>query len=113
MHQTIFPDRNKRLPNVRRDASLTPGQSAPYLNFVSESDVIIADIVRQLDQRAVTRAFLRAGPRETTFFDPTSVRAAIVTCGGLCPGLNNVIRELVFSLWHAYGVRTIYGIQGG
>lgn len=39
------------------------------------------------------------------------VRAAIVTCGGLCPGLNNVIRELVNSLFHLYKVQTVYGIR--
>jgi hypothetical protein len=40
-------------------------------------------------------------------------QAAIVTCGGICPGLNNVIRELVFTLHYSYGVEAVYGIQGG
>ncbi|CAA6661552.1 unnamed protein product [Spirodela intermedia] len=53
------------------------------------------------------------GPRETVFFEPAAVRAAIVTCGGLCPGLNTVIRELVVGLWDIYGVREIYGIRDG
>jgi 6-phosphofructokinase 1 len=64
-------------------------------------------------QRAVSRAFVRAGPRARTYFDPSAVRAAIVTCGGLCPGLNNVIRELVDTLTYAYGVQRIYGVQSG
>ena len=47
-------------------------------------------------------------------FDPTKVNAAIVTCGGLCPGLNNVIRELTKTLVQIYGIGgTVYGIQGG
>ncbi|CAK9009325.1 ATP-dependent 6-phosphofructokinase 3 (ATP-PFK 3) (Phosphofructokinase 3) (Phosphohexokinase 3) [Durusdinium trenchii] len=56
----------------------------------------------------------RAGPRETLHFDPhdPASAAAIVSCGGICPGLNCVIREIVNMLW-AYGVRRIYGIKGG
>eukprot|EP00403_Amphidinium_massartii_P008279 CAMPEP_0178424008 /NCGR_PEP_ID=MMETSP0689_2-20121128/27988_1 /TAXON_ID=160604 /ORGANISM="Amphidinium massartii, Strain CS-259" /LENGTH=1391 /DNA_ID=CAMNT_0020045631 /DNA_START=72 /DNA_END=4244 /DNA_ORIENTATION=+ len=55
---------------------------------------------------------LRAGPRKVLHWDAPQVKAAIVNCGGLCPGLNNVIREVVMTLW-GYGVRTIYGIIGG
>jgi len=54
-----------------------------------------------------------AGPRERLFFDPKETRAGIVTCGGLCPGLNNVIRSLVLELNHGYGVREILGFVGG
>lgn len=54
-----------------------------------------------------------AGPREMIFHDPTWTRAAIVTCGGLCPGLNNVIKSLVQVLWFDYGVRNIFGIPYG
>ena len=54
-----------------------------------------------------------AGPREMIFHDPTWTRAAIVTCGGLCPGLNNVIKSLVQVLWYDYGVRNIFGIPYG
>lgn len=57
--------------------------------------------------------FHRAGPRYYVRFTPKEVKAAIVTCGGLCPGLNSVIRELVHGLWFQYGVRQIDGIQGG
>ena len=54
-----------------------------------------------------------AGPRENIFFNPSHVHAAIVTCGGLCPGLNNVIRAIVRCLWYSYDVRRITGIQNG
>lgn len=54
-----------------------------------------------------------AGPRERLFFDPAKTRAGIVTCGGLCPGLNNVIRSLVLQLHHGYGVREILGFVNG
>ncbi|MBN2144762.1 MAG: ATP-dependent 6-phosphofructokinase [Candidatus Aureabacteria bacterium] len=54
-----------------------------------------------------------AGPREHLFFDPNKVHAGIVTCGGLCPGLNDVIRSVVMTLWYHYGVRRISGIRYG
>jgi len=54
-----------------------------------------------------------AGPRETIYFNPPHVHAAIVTCGGICPGLNNVIRAIVRCFWYRYGVRRISGIQFG
>ena len=58
-------------------------------------------------------SFEKAGPRERIFFDPAKTRAAIVTCGGLCPGLNNVIRSVFFQLHHNYGVPEVFGIRYG
>ncbi len=57
--------------------------------------------------------FEKAGPRKKLFFDPKNTRAAIVTCGGLCPGLNNVIRSVTRELIRGYGVKTVLGIRGG
>jgi 6-phosphofructokinase 1 len=57
--------------------------------------------------------FELAGPRAKLFFDPRRTRAAIVTCGGLCPGLNNVIRSAFFELHHGYGVPEVLGFRGG
>jgi 6-phosphofructokinase 1 len=57
--------------------------------------------------------FELAGPRDRIFFDPTQLRCGIVTCGGLCPGINNVVRGLVLELTHAYGVREILGFRYG
>jgi 6-phosphofructokinase 1 len=54
-----------------------------------------------------------AGPRARLFFDPAGTRAGIVTCGGLCPGMNDVIRSLFFELRYAYGVREVLGFRGG
>ena len=54
-----------------------------------------------------------AGPRERLFFDPPSLACGIVTCGGLCPGLNDVIRAIVLSLHHHYGVAKVYGFRFG
>ncbi|HMM60129.1 MAG TPA: 6-phosphofructokinase, partial [Candidatus Rifleibacterium sp.] len=57
--------------------------------------------------------FEKAGPREKIFFDPARTRAGIVTCGGLCPGINDVIRGLVMQLYFWYGVKNIYGFRYG
>lgn len=58
-------------------------------------------------------AFELAGPRELLFFEPPHTTAAIVTCGGLCPGLNNVIRSLFLELSYNYGVNRVLGIRDG
>jgi len=57
--------------------------------------------------------FELAGPRAKLFFDPKKTRAGIVTCGGLCPGLNNVIRSLFLELHYGYGVSEVIGFRGG
>jgi 6-phosphofructokinase 1 len=55
----------------------------------------------------------QAGPRERIYFDPFYTTAAVVTCGGLCPGLNNVIRSIYLELSKNYGVRNVLGIRNG
>ena len=57
--------------------------------------------------------FELAGPRSNLFFDPKQTRAGIVTCGGLCPGLNNVIRSLFLELHYGYGVSEVLGFRNG
>lgn len=57
--------------------------------------------------------FERSGPREHLFFDPAKTKVAIVTCGGLCPGLNNVIRSLYLQLHYHYGVPAVMGVRYG
>ncbi|WP_437649356.1 6-phosphofructokinase [Sorangium sp. So ce362] len=58
-------------------------------------------------------AFELAGPRNRVFWEPREMRAGIVTCGGLCPGVNNVIRGLVLTMAHSYGVQEIFGFRYG
>ncbi len=55
----------------------------------------------------------KAGPRQNIYFNPQKTSAAIVTCGGLCPGINNVIRSVVMGLHYFYGVKRILGIPYG
>lgn len=77
--------------------------------FMSEKAFVKPDDVFKIDGKA----FMKAGPRLHIAFKPEDVKVAIVTCGGLCPGLNVVIREIVMSLYYNYGVKTIYGIKWG
>jgi 6-phosphofructokinase 1 len=66
-----------------------------------------------IDKRADPPTMEVAGPREKIFFDPSQLTCGIVTCGGLCPGLNDVIRSIVLSLYHHYGVEKVYGFLFG
>ncbi|XP_040383278.1 LOW QUALITY PROTEIN: ATP-dependent 6-phosphofructokinase 2-like [Oryza brachyantha] len=89
--------------------------------FVSPTDVVLRDILLDASsasggpQRQVVAAYHRAGPRREVVFDPATVRAAVVTCGGLCPGMNTVVRELVVGLSELYGVRRggVFGVRNG
>lgn len=113
-----LPHLSDYLPDLT--AATNPIDRIPYYHphegfYISPTDVILRHIIFDLSGAgpAGLLAYHRAGPRKTICFDPASVRAAIVTCGGLCPGLNTVIRELVVGLWELYGVRQISGIPSG
>ncbi|MBR6855066.1 MAG: ATP-dependent 6-phosphofructokinase, partial [Fibrobacter sp.] len=86
--------------------------------FVSENDKISLttdiNLISEYIAKGIPVPSLEsAGPREIIFHDPAWTRAGIVTCGGLCPGLNNVIKGLVQVLWFDYGVKNIFGIPYG
>ena len=89
----------------------SPGQGRAY--FVSDADRV------RLQWRADPTAPLagvsleQAGPRATLFFDPKETTAGVVTCGGLSPGLNNVIRSIYFELTRNYGVHRVLGFRQG
>ncbi len=87
-------------------------------NFISDDDRIIvnlklSDITSMIKKGKEPPCFEIAGPRENIYFDPSKLRCALVTCGGLCPGLNDIIRSIVLELFYGYGVRNIYGIRYG
>jgi 6-phosphofructokinase 1 len=82
-------------------------------NFVSDDERVMYDVIFRAGEQPSHAAFERAGARQRIFFDPAATRAAIVTCGGLCPGLNNVIRTLFFELSVNYGVQDVLGIRYG
>jgi 6-phosphofructokinase 1 len=90
--------------------------SSPH--YVHESDrVLLDDTVKMAVARGCAvgelPSFEPGGPREYIYFDPAGTRVGIVTCGGLCPGLNNVIRGLVLELSENYGVTDIVGFRNG
>lgn len=86
--------------------------------YVGEDDRILFDDTIELIRRRglpleELPSFETGGPRDTLFFDPKHVRVGIVTCGGLCPGLNDVIRALVMELHEHYGVHDVLGFRNG
>jgi 6-phosphofructokinase 1 len=87
-------------------------------NFVSDDEGVLIDASLKNMQQVLERGALSpwlemAGPREKIYFDPSKLRCAIVTCGGLCPGLNDIIRSVVLELYYGYGVSNVYGIRYG
>ncbi len=72
-----------------------------------------ADVGAFITKGLTPPAFEIAGPRRTIFFSPREVRCGIVTCGGICPGLNDVIRAIVLSLHYHYGVTRTFGFRYG
>ncbi len=88
------------------------------VQFVAEEDKILyfsnlRDIGSSQTWNDHPPCFEMAGPRERIYFDPSKLKCGIVTCGGLCPGLNDVIRAIVLSLFHHYGVETVFGFKYG
>lgn len=80
--------------------------------FIDDALALPVNLVPGLDRGEQTY-FELAGPRETIFHNPATTKAAIVTCGGLCPGLNNVIRSVFLELYYHYGVHDVLGIRYG
>jgi 6-phosphofructokinase 1 len=83
--------------------------------FIDESEGVLVDAtlsgLKEGKEKPLTLE--KAGPREKLFFNPDTTRAALVTCGGICPGLNDVIRATLMVLWYRYGVRTVFGLRYG
>ncbi len=88
------------------------------IDFVDDSAKIIYEndpeiLAATVNSKQELPAFVQAGPRKKMFHDPAWSKAAILTAGGLCPGLNVVIKFLARTLGKQYGVRTVYGIRYG
>jgi len=87
-------------------------------HFVEDNEKILLyshsdDIRASRDLGKEPAVFERAGPRRKIFHDPARLKCGIVTCGGLCPGLNDVIRIVTLNLFWQYGVKDIYGFRYG
>jgi 6-phosphofructokinase 1 len=108
----------KVLGACRYPSPLASRLAQSAIHYVGQADRVLLDdrLSKAAEHRgdpSRTPAFELAGPRDRIFFDPTRLRAGIVTCGGLCPGINNVIRGLVLELSQGYGVSEIVGFRYG
>jgi len=115
----------KTLGPCRVDSPLASSESASgsgsdhfihAAEFVRDSHrVLVEDRLDRIADMspAMLPAFELAGPREKIYFDPKKTRVGIVTCGGICPGLNDVIRGLVVELYYRYGVKSVVGFRYG
>jgi 6-phosphofructokinase 1 len=88
------------------------------IHYVGNADRVLLDdrlstAASRRDEPLRAPAFELAGPRDRIYFETETLRCGIVTCGGLCPGINNVIRGLVSELTHGYGVEHILGFRYG
>ncbi|CAO2035395.1 unnamed protein product [Urochloa humidicola] len=112
-----------RLPTALASPAATPNPISrrPYFHppptfYISPGDVSLRHAFFDLASSSPSPlvAYRRAGPRgHIAVDDPARARAALVTCGGLCPGLNTVLRELVVGLHELYGVRDVFGVAAG
>jgi 6-phosphofructokinase 1 len=110
----------EKLGRARFTSPLKLGTSPGDLlaDFVPDEKKIVASILLEEVTSHTMRgepppALEKAGPRQHIYFDPAELTVGIVTCGGLCPGLNDVIRGLVMTLHHGYGVSNIMGFKYG
>ncbi len=96
-----------RIPSPMKHVQFVDdGRRVPYHSDLREIEAL-------LEADARPPGFEPAGPRQEIFFDPSKLRCGIVTCGGICPGLNEVIRAIVLSLYHHYGVERVFGFRYG
>jgi 6-phosphofructokinase 1 len=118
VNQNRFKIENIGTPAVDSPLGLSHTKGDNIFNFIDEDERYVFDLslkeYRQCVAQSVEPFSLeKAGPREKLFFQPEETTAAIVTCGGLCPGINNVIRGIVMALHYFYGVKNILGIPYG
>ncbi len=89
----------------------------PYCRFISDSTILRMNVpeedLPEPTDELVYCDFQMAGPRQKIYFDPSKVKCAIVTCGGLCPGINDVIRSIVMEAFHNYNIASCVGIRYG
>lgn len=88
-------------------SNFTPDKKRLLFNSYSD------DYLSCTDKKGEPLSIELAGPRDKIFFNPSRTKAAIVTCGGLCPGINDVIRSITTTLFFNYDVRDIYGVKYG
>ncbi|RLC01839.1 MAG: ATP-dependent 6-phosphofructokinase [Deltaproteobacteria bacterium] len=117
-----YEDIETRIPTLGRAGIPSPAKRDPNTSinesFVADDEGVMIDVTLSGFMDAMKAGtpgphFELAGPRENIYFDPSKLRCGIVTCGGLCPGLNDIIRAVVLELYFGYGVTKIYGFRYG
>jgi len=103
--------------NIKSPIAMATKHGAGIANYVTDDQFIRLNTLVGADapeeSPVIPQILERAGPREMIYFSPAHVHAGIVSCGGLCPGINDVIRAIVRCLWYRYGVKRISGISYG
>jgi 6-phosphofructokinase 1 len=122
MHYAEFDTTIPILGKAKIPSPIQRGEKGAFSrSFVNDSERIIIDVklddlITLAEKGKDFPSFELAGPRRKIYFDPSKLRCALVTCGGLCPGLNDIIRAMVLELFYGYGVKNIlgfkYGLQG-
>ena len=103
-----------KIPTLGPTKIPTPIRNPRYVDeSLPVTLMLTAEELTELDTGILKKNFEKAGPREKLYFDPSKTRCAIVTCGGLCPGINDVIRSIVMEAHYHYGIRTVFGICNG
>jgi hypothetical protein len=83
MHKIMSLSADFGIPSAKIPNPACSGSKAEKI--IDHDDCVLHDIVRKGGSKSEMTAFHRAGPRSEIHFEPSEVRAAIVTCGGLCP----------------------------
>lgn len=108
-------DLNFQIPSLGECRIPSPMKGVHFVN--REAHVLFHHNFREintfLEAGKKPLCFDMAGPREKIYFDPSKLKCGIVTCGGICPGINDVIRAIVLSLYHHYGVKCVFGFRYG
>ncbi len=115
MHRSLFiPHLGPCLvssPGVGRDWGAGDASWVSDTERILLDDSVHASAIPPLPEEWVSVE--KAGPRKRIFFEPSQTTLAVVTCGGLCPGINDVIRSIVMHGYYGYGVRRILGLRYG
>ncbi|MDR0601990.1 MAG: ATP-dependent 6-phosphofructokinase, partial [Treponema sp.] len=102
--------------SIKSPIAMSTVQGDMIANYVNDNQFTRLDTVAKPGAQSTIKKpqlMENAGPREMIYFTPAHVHAGIVSCGGLCPGVNDVIRAIVRCLWYRYGVKRISGICYG
>ena len=111
-NQTAVP--NLGPSKIDNPAAVMCGPDGSACKFTTDEErVLVNPYPQDIKGKKTPPTFELAGPRSQIYFDPTKLKAAIVTCGGMCPGINSLVRSIVLQLYYIYGVRNIVGVRFG